>query len=190
MNGMCGIERCVGSRLSGLVAIVRPTSRALPWAGLACPFGAQIRSATGAAYASPGQRPGITRDHLFPALNGRPNDQFADALDAVVKMRELVLELAVQGRLVEQKPAEGDGHALLRQIHKKNPPSVTETDVEPMDSELASFPSSWAPSKLGEVAEIIRGVTFPGSAKSETPSNGHVRASERPAFRRKLTGTT
>ncbi len=101
-------------------------------------------------------------------------DKFADAPDAVPRMRELVLELAVQGELVEQKPAEGDGHALLRQIHKKNPPSVTETDLEPVDSELASFPSSWAPSKLGEVAEIIRGVTFPGSAKSETPSNGDV----------------
>ncbi len=101
-------------------------------------------------------------------------DQFADAPNAVAKMRELVLELAVQGKLVEQKPAEGDGRALLKQIHKKNPPSLTEAEGEPMDSELASFPSSWASSKLGEVAEIIRGVTFPGSAKSETRSNGDV----------------
>jgi type I restriction enzyme, S subunit len=101
-------------------------------------------------------------------------DQFADAPDAVAKMRELVLDLAVQGKLAEQKPAEGDGHALLRQIHKKNPPSLTEADAEPVDSELASFPSSWALSKLGEVAQIIRGVTFPGSAKSETRSDGDV----------------
>ncbi len=101
-------------------------------------------------------------------------DQFADAPDAVAKMRELVLELAVQGKLVEQKPAEDDGHALLKLLHKKNPPSLAEVDGAPMDSELASFPSSWAPSRLGEVAEIIRGVTFPGSAKSETRSNGDV----------------
>ena len=99
---------------------------------------------------------------------------FADAPNAIKKMRELVLELAVQGKLVEQKPAEGDGHALLRQIHKKNQISATETDAGPVDSELASFPSSWATSKLGEVAEIIRGVTFPGSAKLATPSNGDV----------------
>ena len=99
---------------------------------------------------------------------------FADAPGAVGKMRELVLEWAVQGRLVEQKPTEGDGHALLRLIHKKNPPSVTETDAEQVDPVMASFPSSWASSKLGEVAEIIRGVTFPGSAKSETRSNGDV----------------
>ena len=31
-------------------------------------------------------------------------DQFADAPDAVAKMRELVLELAVQGKLVAQDP--------------------------------------------------------------------------------------
>lgn len=36
-------------------------------------------------------------------------EQFADAPDAVAKMRELVLELAVQGKLVEQK--HGDGNA-------------------------------------------------------------------------------
>ena len=33
-------------------------------------------------------------------------DQFADAPGAVAKMRELVLELAVQGKLVEQRPKE------------------------------------------------------------------------------------
>ena len=30
-------------------------------------------------------------------------DEFADAPDAVAKMRELVLDLAVQGKLVEQE---------------------------------------------------------------------------------------
>jgi len=101
-------------------------------------------------------------------------DQFTYAPDAVAKMRELVLELAVQGKLVKQKPAEGDGHALLKLIHKKNPPSEIETDAESVDAELPSFPSSWATSKLGEVAEIIRGVSFPGSAKSKTRSNDDV----------------
>ena len=33
-------------------------------------------------------------------------DQFADAPDAVAKMRELVLNLAVQGKLVERDPAD------------------------------------------------------------------------------------
>ena len=101
-------------------------------------------------------------------------DQFADAPDAVAKMRELVLDLAVQGKLAEQIPAEGGGHALLRQVHKKNPPSAVETDEEPVDSQMTSFPPSWALSKLGDVAHIIRGVTFPGSAKSNTRADGDV----------------
>jgi type I restriction enzyme S subunit len=40
-------------------------------------------------------------------------DQFADAPDAVAKMRELVLNLAVQGRLVEQDSADEDVQLLL-----------------------------------------------------------------------------
>lgn len=43
-------------------------------------------------------------------------DQFADAPDAVAKMRELVLELAVQGRLVPQHAKEGTAHALLERV--------------------------------------------------------------------------
>jgi type I restriction enzyme S subunit len=35
-------------------------------------------------------------------------DQFADAPDAVVKMRELVLQLAVHGKLVQQKKSDGN----------------------------------------------------------------------------------
>ena len=101
-------------------------------------------------------------------------DQFVEAPNAVAKMRELVLELASQGKLVKQKSDEGDGHALLRQIYRKNPPLLTDKEEEPMVSELASFPKSWAQSKLGEVTEIIRGVTFPGSAKSGTRTADQV----------------
>ncbi len=107
-------------------------------------------------------------------------DQFADAPDTVAKLRELVLELAVQGKIVEQKPAEGDGHALLKLIRELNPQSTIEAEADLVDdselvgAEMQSFPKSWAASTLGEVTEIIRGVSFPGSAKSETRSNGDV----------------
>ena len=40
-------------------------------------------------------------------------DKFADATDAVAKMRELVLELAVQGKLVEQKQGDGTAKAIF-----------------------------------------------------------------------------
>ena len=43
-------------------------------------------------------------------------DQFADAPDAVGKMRELVLELAVQGRLVPQYAKEETAHSVLKRV--------------------------------------------------------------------------
>lgn len=101
-------------------------------------------------------------------------EQISDSPKAVQKIRELVLELAVQGKLVEQIPSEGNGHELLRQIRKNKPLSPGETDEEPVDTELENLPRNWAVSKLGEVTEIIRGVSFPGSAKSGTPSKGDV----------------
>lgn len=101
---------------------------------------------------------------------------FADAPDAIAKMRELVLDLAVQGRLVQQMPAEGDGHSLLRLIHQRNPPEHTDPqDVDAFEGELkCCTPSSWAIGRLGDVAEIVRGVTFPGSAKSKTQERSDV----------------
>ena len=40
-------------------------------------------------------------------------DQFADAPDAVAKMRELVLQLAVQGKLVDQLPGDEPADSFL-----------------------------------------------------------------------------
>ena len=40
-------------------------------------------------------------------------DQFADAPDAVAKMRELVLELAVQGKLVDHKESDGNAAKIF-----------------------------------------------------------------------------
>lgn len=99
-------------------------------------------------------------------------DKFVDAPNAIVKMRELVLELAVQGKLVNQNPAEGNGHMLLNQILAKSPHLDKETAVA--DSESPNLPSNWTCSKLGVVAEIIRGVSFPGSEKTVTRSDGKV----------------
>jgi len=45
----------------------------------------------------------------------------ANAPDAVERMRELALDLAIHGSLVEHRDSEGDGHALLNSL-KKLPP--------------------------------------------------------------------
>lgn len=101
-------------------------------------------------------------------------DLFAGAPNAVAKMRELVLDLAIQGRLVKQRPADGDGHLLLNEIRQEYPSSRIGGSLEEVQIKLPELPSSWALSKLGEVTKITRGVSFPGSAKSPTRCDGDV----------------
>ncbi|MCB9497384.1 MAG: restriction endonuclease subunit S [Fibrobacteria bacterium] len=79
-------------------------------------------------------------------------DLFADCPNAVQKMRELILELAVRGKLVEQ---DGD-----------------EWHFD--ESKPFAIPRRWVWSSLGEVTEIVRGITFPGSAKAKSPADGLV----------------
>jgi type I restriction enzyme S subunit len=98
----------------------------------------------------------------------------ADAPGAVERMRGLVLELAVQGRVVEQDNSEGSSLVLLKEIRKKNIASNEEISMEQVEFQSITVPSSWEICGLGEVAEIVRGVTFPGSAKSDSPRDGYV----------------
>jgi hypothetical protein len=50
----------------------------------------------------------MTLETFFDKFN-----QFADAPDAVAKMRELVLQLAVQGKLVERKESDGNAAKIF-----------------------------------------------------------------------------
>ena len=90
-------------------------------------------------------------------------DQFADAPDAVVKMRELLLEFAVQGKLVPQDPNEEPASKLLDRISKEKlglsrngeigkqhlPPSIDEGDV------AYALPEGWIWTRWDTVAKKI-----------------------------------
>jgi type I restriction enzyme S subunit len=75
-------------------------------------------------------------------------DQFADAPGAVGKMRELVLELAIQGRLVEPKASDGDGHSLLKMLRtlppERNSKSRSPKDIVVEPETPLEIPSHWA----------------------------------------------
>src|SRR5689334_6491793 len=75
-------------------------------------------------------------------------DLLADTRDAVAKMRELVLDLAVQGKLAKRNPAEIDGHGQLARLRvlprERNSKSRGSKDI-PVAPELPlSIPSHWA----------------------------------------------
>ena len=75
-------------------------------------------------------------------------DQFADAPNAVAKMRELILQLAVQGTLVGREAREGDGHSLLNRLRKlppeKNSKSRVPRDLPAEPEIVLEVPIHWA----------------------------------------------
>jgi type I restriction enzyme S subunit len=93
-------------------------------------------------------------------------DQFADAPDAVAKMRKIVLQLAVRGKLVPQDPSEEPGDALLKRIRNAinlplNGKSIKRQELAPLCKEDVPFPvpRSWAWTRLGEIGDWGSGST-------------------------------
>lgn len=111
----------------------------------------------------------MTLQHLLDRCVG-----LSDGPVAVAKIRDLILELATQGQLVDQRTGEGTGADLLHLIRHRRPKPHQDFDEDAGSTESVTVPMSWAAAQLADVAEIVRGVSFPGSAKSTTPSDGDV----------------
>jgi type I restriction enzyme S subunit len=90
---------------------------------------------------------------------------FADAPDAVAKMRELVLELAVQGKLVEQRPEEDSARECIRKANKPL--------VDFAADDLVEVPVGWIALPLGC---LIASNTGGGTPSKQNPSywNGQI----------------
>jgi type I restriction enzyme S subunit len=75
----------------------------------------------------------------------------------VAKLRQLILALAVQGKLVPQ-----DNHGFIK------------VDENNSDTNFSNLPISWTLKLLEDTTDIIRGVTFPGNVKSRTRDSKYV----------------
>lgn len=118
---------------------------------------------------------------LVKSAAGRGSNGRLEAY-GIKRLRELILELAVRGELVSQNPSDEPASELLKRIrtekakliaagaikNDKIPPSIAE------DETPFGLPIGWAYSNLGDVVEIVRGITFPGNEKSKTPENGRI----------------
>ena len=123
-------------------------------------------------------------DHASPLLDPAPHisqaqldtffkkfDQFADAPDAVAKMRELIRHLAVTGTLVDQNEKDGSALAFLKQISAHKAGLVEQgklrgpTTVAPMSSDEGThiLPSSWTWVRFGEIMVNRDGERIPVS---------------------------
>lgn len=114
----------------------------------------------------------LLTDNL-PLLAGAPN--------GIKKLRELILELAVRGKLVAQDPSDEPASDLLKRIAEEKARLMAEGAIKKgktVDDSVAEIsypiPSTWAVASLGQVVEIVRGITFPASEKSRVPECGRV----------------
>lgn len=118
---------------------------------------------------------------LTKSTTGRGSNKKYE-LYGVKKLRELILELAVRGKLLPQDSNDEPASVLLEKIADEKSRLVKEGQLKkskPLpkisDNEKTfEPPKGWEVSRLGDIVEIIRGVTFPGSEKSKTPEPGRV----------------
>lgn len=92
-------------------------------------------------------------------------DTIAEAPSGVQRLRELILNLAVRGKLVEQDPQEDSADLLVQEIQelkkqaRKNGRSKKLKTLSKIDaSEIPDdLPQTWLPVKIGDLFEIVRG---------------------------------
>lgn len=93
----------------------------------------------------------------FPMLAGAPK--------GIKKLRELILELAVRGKLVPQDPSDEPASELLKQIAKEKARLVTEGKIKKQkqlteisdDEELFDLLEGWGRARFGQVIELVSG---------------------------------
>ena len=104
-------------------------------------------------------------------------DQFGllmDAPDSVSKLRQFILQLAVQGKLTEQDPSDEPADHLLERVRKRKKQWLEEND-SPRRRSLGDFPdetpfelpSSWGWTRLDDVSIYIQRGKSPDYAEVE-----------------------
>ncbi|WP_052263603.1 restriction endonuclease subunit S [Comamonas thiooxydans] len=106
----------------------------------------------------------------------------AQAPGGVARLRELILTLAVQGKLVPQDASDEPASELLKKISAEKERLIAEGKIK-KDKPLAAIteedipfelPAGWEWVPLGEVIDVIRGITFPASEKTREPAKGRI----------------
>src|SRR5690606_22595751 len=159
------------SRPRGVAGGVHGAPRAGAGDAGEAPAGAGRGARVGAGGAGGGGR-------VTPETLHRLFDVVADAPGGVQRLRELILQLAVRGKLVPQDPGDEPASVLLERIEaekerlyaagkirkpKKLPP--VEADEVPFE-----VPEGWEWVRLGMLGALIRGVSYSKSDAADVPS--------------------
>jgi type I restriction enzyme S subunit len=92
-------------------------------------------------------------------------DHLVEIPNAVAKMRELVLSLAAQGRLVAQSPSDGSADELLAEITHKTFSDFDWTSYRPIDQPLPTLPLNWRWTPTSVLCELQTGKRMKGGAQ-------------------------
>lgn len=108
-------------------------------------------------------------------------ERLAGAPGGVARLRELILALAVRGKLVSQEPSDEPASALLQGIRAEKERLIADGRIKPdkassaaIDQHPFEIPETWIWVSMGEVVEIVRGITFPASEKAKESGPGRI----------------
>jgi type I restriction enzyme S subunit len=95
-------------------------------------------------------------------------DLLADATNGIEKLRELILQLAVQGRLVKQDSRDESASVLLKKIHEEKERRIAEKKIRQSESlppieeddKPCELPKGWEWVRLGDIQIFTNGFTF------------------------------
>ena len=109
-------------------------------------------------------------------------DLLATAPGGVARLRELILTLAVQGKLVPQDPADEPAGELLKKIRTEKDRLIAEGKIK-RDKPLAAIaeeekpfalPQGWEWVKGRELFTVVRGVTYQKTDAKDVPTAEHL----------------
>ena len=108
-------------------------------------------------------------------------DLLTDTPDGVQKLRKLILQLAVQGKLVTQEPNDEPAEVFLKRIEAEKKRLVKEGKIKKAEKLLSvksnefphALPDKWMWVRLDEISDIGTGST-PLKSKPEYYDNGNI----------------
>ena len=106
----------------------------------------------------------------------------ADAPDGIRKLRGLILDLAVRGKLVPQDAGDEPARELLNRIAQERTQSETRVTRKksappPVTRELEpsfALPQGWEWASVGELSSLVRGVSYNKSQAAATQLAGYI----------------
>jgi type I restriction enzyme S subunit len=106
-------------------------------------------------------------------------NRISDAPDAIPRLRRFILDLAVRGKIVEQRPTDASAAELLKRIDegsrlapKKRRSTKDEVDCKPKPP--FEVPTGWLWVRFGRIHDLMRGVTYSKSDASDVRMKGYL----------------